>query len=433
MIRIKFRDIGHVTAYQFFQMARLASVILISIFLVKSGLERNQVSRYEWFIFSANLLSFFWVMGLKNAALSYYPSLNSKAAASFFFNFFLILQTLGLVFSLGLFLVNRSGLLSIQFSGYELGLLAAYLFLYAPTVIPEIYFIIHKQSGSLIRYGIIVHLIQITAVGGALLAGGEVRQLFAVLTAWMALRWGFTLYVLARTTHFRVATRQIGTFLFFALPLILHILLGNGMEYVDGLLVQRFFEPDLFAVFRYGARELPFILILISALSSTLIPVAVQNGLLAATELKKHTTRLMHLFFPGAILLLFLSPFLYRFFYSAEYEASARLFNIYLLIIVSRILLVEVFVYARHQNRLLMYVSGAELLVNLGLSLLLLRFFGLEGIAAATVIAFMLSKAFLLWYTHTKYQIRLSSYLNTRIYTIYSLAIYTACLLSFLI
>ena len=95
-----FKQLNNTTAYQLYQLSRLAVVILISILLVKTGYDTTGVSRYERFIFLANLFTFFWVMGIKNAALSYYSSLVEKLRTSFFYNAFFILQGIGVVFAL---------------------------------------------------------------------------------------------------------------------------------------------------------------------------------------------------------------------------------------------------------------------------------------------------------------------------------------------
>ena len=138
----------------------------------------------------------------------------------------------------------------------------------------------------------------------------------------------------------------------------------------------------------------------------------------------------MHLFFPIILVLLFISPVLYRFFYSQMYSSSAFIFNIYLLIFASRIIMVEVFLYAKHQNRMLMWISGIELLINMGLSLLFLNWFGLAGIAWATVFAFAMSKLFFIFFIYRKYGISVNKYLDIRIYLIYSIALYLSHFLS---
>jgi O-antigen/teichoic acid export membrane protein len=413
---------GHISAYQFFQITRLTAVIAISIILVKSGFDTAGVSRYERFIFLANLFSFFWVMGIKNATLAYFPKLNTTASRHFFALVFILLQLAGILFGLVLFIASSSQLTGAgNFTGIpDRLLLAGYLVFYAPTVLIEVILILRQRARLLARYGLVIHGLQLLLIGGAAIAGHDIRFLFALLLLWTVLKWIYTLWIVTSNSRFTLRLAGLKDYAWFSLPLIVHMLLGNGMEFVDGLLVNRFFDPGLFAVFRYGARELPFVLILIGALSSTAIPMAVKSQEITAATLKKHTRRLMHLFYPLTIGLLLVSPFLFRFFYSEAYLQSAGLFNIYLLILISRILLPEVFMYGKHQNRALMYVSFGELLLNLSLSLVLLQRFGLEGIAFATVIAFLVSKLFLAGFIWLRYRIKLKEYIDLPIYALYS-------------
>jgi peptidoglycan biosynthesis protein MviN/MurJ (putative lipid II flippase) len=73
-----------------------------------------------------------------------------------------------------------------------------------------------------------------------------------------------------------------------------------------------------------------------------------------------------------------------------------------------------------------MYVSGAELVLNIVLSLVLMRYFGLAGISFATVLAFMISKLYLLWVIWKKNGIHPSHYLDLKYYAMYTLALYLA-------
>lgn len=417
-------------AYQTFQLLRIISVLGIGIMLVKAGLSQEEVSSYELFIFLGNILSFFWVMGIKNAAISYFPTLTTEQQKTFFFNLFLILQSIGvlIIIILGTF----SKLSEFQNETFTtLGFfLPAYLILYAPTVLIEIMFILKKRAKRMLQYGIFIHILQFAAIFFTLILSFELKDLFLALTIWMLIKWIYTVFLVHSYSQWKISTNQIMAFGLFCVPLILHMLLGNGMEYIDGLIVSRYFDTGQFAIYRFGARELPVFLVMIGALSSVLIPVGVKDVHDAALKIKDESRKLMHLFFPIILLLLFISPALYRFFYSSEYSSSAFIFNIYLLIFASRIIMVEVFLYAKHQNKMLMWISGMELLINLGLSLLLLNWFGLAGIAWATVFAFALSKLFFILFIYKKYGIGINKYLDIRIYLIYSIALYVSHFLS---
>jgi len=431
-LKLPFFNMGQISSYQYFQLTRLVAAVLISIFLVKSGYDAFSVSNYERFIFLANLFSFFWVMGIKNAALSFYPKITARFKESFFYNVFLLLQCLGVVFAGLLMLTGPSKLLGLEhFNTFNDRLiLGLYLIFYAPTVLLEVIFILQKKASLFITYGSVIHVSQIVLIGIAAWNEASVLTMFKLLLMWTILKWIITVFYVIKNSLPRFQLNLTLKYIWFALPVILHILLGNGMEFIDGILVNRFFDPDQFAVFRYGARELPFILIMVGALSSSVIPLAVNQLSVAKETLRTNTKKLMHLFYPIAIITMFLSPLLFKFFYSSVYLNSAILFNIYLLILASRIILPEVFIYGKHENRILMYTSFGELILNLLLSIVLINDFGLNGIAMATVIAYFLSKLFFVAYVWKKHGINPTAYFPVPLYLLYTASLFISFTIS---
>ena len=124
------------------------------------------------------------------------------------------------------------------------------------------------------------------------------------------------------------------------------------------------------------------------------------------------------------------SPYIFELVYSDEYLVSAFIFNIYLLIICSRILLPQIIFYAKHNNNLLMVVAFVEFIINIGLSLYLMQYYGLYGIAFATVVAFLIQKLILIIYGWKVYKISLAEYIHVSKYILYSIALYASFCLS---
>ncbi len=414
-------------AYQIYQILRLVSLVLISLLLVKSSFDRNQTSAFELFLFIANISSFFWTMGISNAILSYYPKLAGIEKAKFFSNIFVLLQTIGLVVGIVSYITSGFSLANDNpyIDNRSLMLLAIYILLYAPTLLVESKYIIDKSSDILLRYGVILYGIQLVAVVIVVLFFHSIQSIFIVMVTWIFIKWIWTIRTINLDLN-QVSLKLIKIFLLFTLPIIAHILLGNGMEFIDGILVEKNFDSSQFSVYRYGAREFPVILILIGALRSVMIPEAVNDIHSTAQKIKNKTTKLILIFFPLAIVLIFISKYLFIYFYNEDYAYSALLFNIYLLIISSRIILSEVFIYAKHKNKTLMYVSFVELVFNIVLSIILMRFYGIAGIAFATFVAFLLSKMFLAYYTQKILGIKLKEYLNIGIYLFFTALLYIA-------
>ncbi|GAJ20106.1 unnamed protein product, partial [marine sediment metagenome] len=65
--------------------------------------------------------------------------------------------------------------------------------------------------------------------------------------------------------------------------------------------------------------------------------------------------------------------------------------------------------------------SFIEIILNISLSLYLMQFYGLVGIALATTIVFVIEKIYLIAYNYFKLQIKPSEYIPVKFYLIYSL------------
>mgnify|MGYP000577689728 CR=1 FL=1 len=139
-------------------------------------------------------------------------------------------------------------------------------------------------------------------------------------------------------------------YLILAFPLILHVLIVSSVEYVDGLIVTSHFEDGTFAIFRYGAKELPLTLLLIGAIVMALIPQVSEDLKSGLQQIKIETPKLSKWLFPLSAFLILVSPYLFPLVFNPEFAESAEVFNIYLLIISSRILLPQVVLIAHKKN-----------------------------------------------------------------------------------
>ncbi len=419
------------SSYQLYQMLRLFSLILISILLVKSGFSKQETSTFELFLFIANISSYFWIMGISNSILSYFPRLSEKSKSNFFSNMFYLLQALGFIaaiviyFTKGLWLSKSGELLNRE----EIFYLSLYVFFLSPTLLIEIKYILLEKYKSLKRYGIIIFSLQFLIIFILSVYYHDIFIVLKGLVLWIFIRWIWTLKIIFINNR-KPSVILIKNFLIFGSPIIIHILLGNGMQYIDGIIVNRYFPPDKFSVYRYGAREFPLILILIGAIRSTMIPKAISDVNQAAQKIKEHINNLINIFFPVSVILMLTSKYLFTSFYSEEYSYSALLFNIYLLILSSRMVLAEVFIYAYQKNKIFVWLSLFELLFNIGLSLILLQFWGIAGIAFATFISYSLSKLYLVLYIKKKLNISPGNYLDIKKYLIFTIVLYLSFLLS---
>lgn len=113
---------------------------------------------------------------------------------------------------------------------------------------------------------------------------------------------------------------------------------------------------------------------------------------------------------------MFTSHWFYPIVFSVEFAPAATIFNIYLLLVISRILFPQTILIAKKMNRAIVQASLFEIILNVGLSLIFVRIIGLQGVAYATVLAYLFEKVYLAFVCKRKLQIRLVKYLPLKLY-----------------
>jgi O-antigen/teichoic acid export membrane protein len=200
-----------------------------------------------------------------------------------------------------------------------------------------------------------------------------------------------------------VQTRLILDFMKKVMPFMFSILLAGSMDYINSYIVAHYFSKVEFAVFRYASKELPIFLILANSLSNIfsgeIANYYKQDNLDEGLEkLKKSSRKLMHWLFPGTILLLFLSKYFFQLAYNNDLLEGYKIFNIYLLLIISRMLFPQTVIMGMLKNRVFYLISTNYLIINLILSFWFVNLWGMQGIAYATVISYFIEKIMLVIY-----------------------------------
>lgn len=413
-------------------MLRFSALFLTGIFLTKSDLALHDIGMYESLLFVSGAFSFFWVNGILNGLLSAYKS-EVEEKNSFFFNTALLLVFLNTLLVALLFLFRE---LIIQYlpegSNAIYSLVLAFLFLNNTTFLIEHILLLKEKAEELIIWGIVQFLGVLSAVVIPVYLGWGIEAGFYGLICWAVLKNGILFTLLIRESTFKLEGAKIKTLVALSVPLILSFLLAGSAEYIDGFLVSSNYGSAEFAIFRYGARELPLAVLLASALSSSFVSkLSSTNKEEALSNLKKESLKLMHLLFPITILLLLLSTWLYPIVFRPEFIQSAPVFNTFLLLLCSRVLFPQTLVLAARKTKVILKLAMIELIINFSCSYFLMLQIGLIGIAAGTVIAFYLEKFILVWYVHKKLNIQLSQYTHIKIWMAYSFLLFLVYFLTF--
>ena len=412
-----------IRALQFFQVLRFGTFFLTGILFAKLGLSTYDIGIYESLLFLGSVLSFFWLSGLTQSLLAnYQPNEKSKE----FFNAFLVLLGISIVVFIAFrllvtpysFMANNPEILGFY------GTFSFYVLLIGPSFLAEYILLLKEKSKGLALYGIVAFGLQLACVAGPIAFGYGLEEAMLGLVLSAVVRFLITIGLLIRYAEFKLDTDYIQQFVITAGPLMAATLLSGSAEYLDGFIVSKYFDEGTFAVYRYGAKEFPLVLLLANAFSNGMVPKVAQLGVKeAAAAIKKESLRLMHLFFPVSIGFMLVSEWIYPRLFNPDFIESAAVFNVYLLLVVSRLVFPQTLLIGLRKTNAIMAVAGLEVAVNFGLSLLLVQQFGLVGIAFATVIASVLDKLVLMVLLRKSEGVSVSTYWPWKWHLGYSIAI----------
>ncbi len=319
--------ISNVSALQFIQLLRFTTLFLIGFVFVRVY-STTEIGEYETLIFIAGAVSFFWLRGLLQTFLSLVKKepLTSDGKNGGLFNAFLLLvgfSVLAVVF-LCLFKQSLQGFLNQNEAIPYFKWLIIYILLGSPANFTEYIYLAVNKPRKIFVYGIISFAAQFLALVGPALLKQPIEYSIIGLIAVNALRFVWLLRVLKKYSVFKINPEFIKKHLRLAAPLIGSALLSGSAQYIDGVIITRHFDDAMFAIFRYGARELPLALILANALSNALIPEFSSLKLSdALVKLKRNSTKLMHVLFPITFVLLGCSDGLFTRFFNPDFAVSA--------------------------------------------------------------------------------------------------------------
>lgn len=417
------RYLNTISAFQFYQLARYTTLVLIGVVFTKTALTQQEIGEYETFIFISGALSFFWLNGLMKALL---PLAGGKEnSRSAIFSAFVLISFFSLLAAF--FLLMLQPLLSdYLLNGKpvpELKLLLLYLIFGIPAHLTEYFYLMKRKNIALIIYAVVSFSIQLLLIVIPAVFNQPVSVVLKGLVVSAVLRylWLWGVFIYFKEIHFSVTF--VKSHLKLGGPLVAATFLSGSAQFVDGFIVTSRFDENTFAVFRYGARELPLAMLLANALSSAMLPEFARQEKLQENlvKLKKNVTRLMHFLFPLTALLLLVSHPVFPVLFNPRFEESATIFNIYLLLIISRLLMPQTILNGLRHTREIMKASFFELVINVSLSLLFVHYWGIAGIAFATFVAYLFEKIYLIFVVKQKLNIRLTDYHPVRYFVIYSL------------
>ncbi len=147
--------------------------LIISIFLAKSSLTRDEIGKWEMFMFIAGLLTFFWVTGIIQSLLPLYHrnktyrrmGENGRQKSPEIFNAFILLCLFSLVFfAFGHGMKNHFSVFNITGNVPYINLLLFYILLNSPVQLIEYIYLLNNRSYRIFQYGLYTFTAQLFLV-----------------------------------------------------------------------------------------------------------------------------------------------------------------------------------------------------------------------------------------------------------------------------
>lgn len=395
---------------QFYQFLRFGSFFLISILLAKIAYYRflpeygtQIISRFEGLLLISGSVTWFWVSSICNTLIPYYNASNAETQKRILFNAFVLLTVFSLIAGIVTYIVGYSRGVDVDL--YQM--FAVVVFFNTPSYLTDYIFYLKGKYKSLLIWGAITFALQIILLCVPLFMRNTLNLAINLWLVLSMLKFNYTIVLLMKYASVTVHTRLIFDFMKKVMPFMFSIFLAGSMEYINSFLVQYKYSDMEFAVYRYASKELPIFLILANTLSNIYSGEIANlnkdgNFDLGLDRLKQANRRLMRWLFPGTIVLMLLSKYFFEYAYNANLVEGYKIFNVYLLLIVSRMLFPQTVIMGMMKNRIFYLVSTNYLIINVTLSFWFLTIWGIIGIAYATVIAYLVEKIMLVIYCKTQ-------------------------------
>jgi len=178
----------------------------------------------------------------------------------------------------------------------------------------------------------------------------------------------------------------------YSLPLTFAWMMGTLSLQLDQLIVSSLCTPEEFAVYTFGAIEIPLIGILTGSIATVILPdirrfvVAGKNSE-ALALFRQAAEKSAWILFPTMLFLLVSADSFMRTFFSAKYAASVTPFRIHLLILPGRIVYFGTLQMALGQTKAIFFRELIGLVINILLGILIVKNIGYIGAAYAKVIS----------------------------------------------
>ncbi|RYD82793.1 MAG: hypothetical protein EOP53_02680, partial [Sphingobacteriales bacterium] len=254
------------SSLQFLQVLRFGALFLGSVCIAKLVKNTHLVGEFENLVLVGSSFTFFWSSGFINTFIPFYQRVATSKKRTTVSTTFILLSFFSLVFGSAVFILKP-----FLFEGTygDFTLYITFAFLTAPTFLTEFIYLSINKPKAIFAYAIVVSGLHFACVFFPLILGFSITGVLFCLAFLGISRYLFAASLVLKVAgSFRFDNALAKNFLRASLPVVGTLLLGGSMLYIDSYIVRFNYNTLQFAIFQYGARELPFVLLMASALSN---------------------------------------------------------------------------------------------------------------------------------------------------------------------
>lgn len=209
------------------------------------------------------------------------------------------------------------------------------------------------------------------------------------------------------------------------------VALGHGMLAIIGILVELYGSGPQLALYRYGSREIPLLMLLTSAAGRALTPVvagAATAGNLpqALAAVRAQARQIVLLGTAASLPLVLLGPWLYGLVYGPAFSTAGLLFSVFQLLAATRMVLIWPVLNGLRMHRAQLAAAVVEAATGLALGLVLVPVYGAFGAIAALIAALSIEKTVQVVWLYRQYGVGMGLYMPVRLWLAASLAMAAA-------
>lgn len=413
-----------IRSFQTVQILRQGTLFLASIILARSHFSLQEIGAYEWLVYLGFTFSFFWAAGFLQGLLTVQSLKEPEAKSAFIWSVFSLFLIFGLILWLVFLVMSilQPGDYPVQSGDYLL--YGSWLLLSLPAMMTPFLLYIRGRTLGLHVFNVCYFFGYIAIFVFVWWQASSLTVLLVLLIIFGMFQFIWLCIILPSWKRNYLKWDGVLRVFKELWPLTGYALMGGLALAFDGWLVHYLYgDGEDFAIYKYGSRELPLSLAMAAALSNAMIPLISESLNQSLKVLKMRSTRLMHLLFPVSIALLLGSNWLFDFLYGPRFSEAILIFDIMLLLVISRLVFPQTLLVAMKDNGYLFKVSIFEFIVNVLGSIILVIYFGIPGIVMASILAYGIEKLIYVFYLNQKHGIPFGRFTNVRVWSIYSLSL----------